>query len=89
MLWAGFGHNRRTGLVLLDGDPTVARGGVTSWVIKALHEAFLPDIIVERREFRHDRAGVHRRQIMKDILEEMHIRVITWPPYSLDLNLVT
>ena len=30
MLWAAFGHNRRTGLIPLDGDPLAARGGVTS-----------------------------------------------------------
>lgn len=50
MLWAAFGHNRRTVLVPLAGDPLAARGGVTSRVIRALYEAFLPSIMVEGGE---------------------------------------
>ncbi|CZT13847.1 uncharacterized protein RAG0_17344 [Rhynchosporium agropyri] len=86
MLWAAFGHNRRTGLLPLDGDPLAPRGGVTSWVIRNLYAAFLPDIIVEGGEFMHDGAGPHRGNIVKQILREMNIRVMSWPPYSLDLN---
>ena len=36
----------------------------------------------------HDGAGPHRGLIVRDILQEMHIRVIEWPPYSPDLNLI-
>jgi transposase len=86
MLWAAFGHDRRTGLVPLDGDPEAARGGVSSWVIKELYQAFLPDIMVPDGEFMHDGAGPHRGHIVKDILREMNIRVMSWPPYSPDLN---
>ena len=86
MLWAAFGHNRRTGLIPLDGYPLAARGGVTSWVIRALYEAFLPEIVIEGGEFMHDGAGPHRGLIVRDILQEMHIRVMEWPPYSPDLN---
>lgn len=86
MFWAAFGHNRRTGLIPLDGDPLAARGGVTSWVIRALYSAFLPEIVVEGGEFMHDGAGPHRGNIVKEILREMHIRVMEWPPYSPDLN---
>jgi len=88
MLWAAFGHNRRTGLVPLDGDLLAAREGITSWVIRELYQAFLPDIIVEGGEFMHDGAGPHRGHIVKDILREIGIRVMTWPPYSPDLNLI-
>jgi transposase len=86
MLWAAFGHNRRTGLVPLDGDPEAARGGVTSWVIRALYEAFLPEIMVDGGEFMYDGAGPHRGLIIRDILREMGIRVMEWPPYSPNLN---
>jgi transposase len=85
MLWAAFGHNRRTGLVPLDGDPLVARGGVTSWVIKE-YQAYLPDIMVEGGEFMYNGAGPHCGHIVRDILREMEIRVMSWPPYSPDLN---
>jgi transposase len=86
MLWAAFGYNRHIGLVPLDSDPEAARGGVTSWVIRVLYEAFLPDIIVDSREFIYDGAGPHRGLIVKDILREMGIRVMEWPPYSPNLN---
>ncbi|KAK0105233.1 hypothetical protein ONS95_015028 [Cadophora gregata] len=86
MFWAAFGHNRRTGLVPLDRDPQAARNGVTSRVIQALYEAFLPEVVVEGGEFIHDSAGPHRGNIVKQLLEEMAIRVMEWPPYSPDLN---
>jgi hypothetical protein len=86
MLWAAFEHNRRIGLVPLDGDPEAARGGLTSWVIRELHQAFLLDIIVPRGELMHDGAGPHRGHIVRDILREMEIRVMQWFPYSPDLN---
>jgi transposase len=88
MLQAAFGHNRRTGLIPLNGDPLAARRGVTSWVIRQLYAAFLPEIIVEGGELMHDGAGPHRRHVVRDILVEMNIRVMHWPPYSPDLNLI-
>jgi hypothetical protein len=68
MLWAAFGSNRRTGLVPVDGDPEAPRGGVTSWVIREVYRAFLPDIIVKGGEFMHDRAGPYRGHIILDLL---------------------
>jgi hypothetical protein len=76
MLWAAFGYNRRIGLVPLNGDPEAARRGVTSWVIRALYEAFLPDIMVDGREFIYDGAGPYCGLIVKDILREIEIRVM-------------
>jgi transposase len=86
MLWAAFGSNRRTGLVPLDGDPLAARGGVSSWVIREVYRAYLPDIMVEGGQFMHDGAGPHRGHIVVDLLRQMGIRVMRWPPYSPDLN---
>jgi hypothetical protein len=86
MLWAAFGSNRRTGLVPLDGDPEAPRGGVTSWVIREVYRAFLPDIMIEGGEFMHDGAGPHRGHIVRDLLRQMDIKVMRWPPYSPDLN---
>ena len=76
MLWAAFGHNRKTELIPLDGDPLAARGGVTSWVVGALYEAFLPEIVIEGEGFMHDGAGPHRGLIVRDILQEMHFRIM-------------
>jgi transposase len=86
MLWAAFGSNRSTGLLPLDGDLESPRGGVTSWVIREVYRAFLLDIMVEGGEFRHDGAGPHRCHIVTDLLGQMDIKVMAWPPYSPDLN---
>lgn len=34
----------------------------------------------------HDNAPVHTAYIVQQILEELHIEVMIWPPYSPDLN---
>jgi hypothetical protein len=34
----------------------------------------------------HDGAGLHRGYIVRDILREMQIRVMSWPSYSPDSN---
>ena len=86
MLWAAFGHDRRTGLVPLDGDPNSAKGGVTSFVIRDLYTYFLPEIMVEGGEFMHDGASVHTARIIRTLLAEMQIRVMKWPAFSPDLN---
>jgi hypothetical protein len=76
ILWAAFGSNRRTGLVPVDSDPEAPRGGVTSWVIREVYRAFLPDIMVKEGEFIHDRAGPHRGYIVLDLLRQLDIKVI-------------
>lgn len=34
----------------------------------------------------HDGAGPHRAHIVQEVLDELHIEVMIWPPYSPDLN---
>jgi len=34
----------------------------------------------------HDGAGPHHGHIVRDLLNQMNIKVMKWPPYSLDLN---
>src|SRR5699024_1734442 len=40
MFWAGFSHNRRTGLVPLDGDPDTRHSGVTNSIISDLYQSY-------------------------------------------------
>jgi hypothetical protein len=42
--------------------------------------------MVEGGEFMYDGAGPYRGLIIRDILKEIGIRVMEWPPYSPDLN---
>jgi hypothetical protein len=79
-------RNQRSGSAPLNGDPNSRRGGVTSFVIRDLYRAFLPNIIVEGGEFMHNGASIHTSHIIRDLLGEMQIRVIEWPTYSPNLN---
>jgi hypothetical protein len=72
--------------VPLNSDPEATYRGIISWVIRALYEAFLPEIIINSREFIYNRAGPYYSLIIRDILREMGIRVMKWLLYSLDLN---
>lgn len=86
MFWAAFGHDIRTGLIALDGDPISRRGGVTSRVIVEIYRAFLPTILQPGDIFMHDGASTHTAHIVRDLLQEMRIKIMIWPPYSPDLN---
>jgi transposase len=86
MFWAGFGHGVCTGLVPLDGDPDSPCGGVTSRVIHDVYSAFLPELVEPGDIFMHDNAPVHTAGIIRQLLAEMQIEVMIWPPYSPDLN---
>jgi transposase len=86
MFWAGFGYDTRSGLVPLDGDVDSPNGGVTSRVIFDLYQAWLPELVHPGDIFMHDNAPVDTAHIIRWILEELHINVMIWPPYSPDLN---
>ena len=86
MFWAGFTHNRRTGLVPLDGDPGSQRGGVSSSVIHDVYQSYLPGFVLPGDIFMHDNAPVHTALIVQEVLSELGIEVMIWPPYSPDLN---
>lgn len=86
MFWAAFGEDIRTGLVPIDGDLDAPRGGVTSRVIRDLYQAFLPEFIGLNDIFMQDNAPVHTARIVKQVLEDLNIEVMVWPPYSPDLN---
>ena len=86
MFWAGFTHDRQTGLVPLDGDPMSRRGGVTSSIIYDLYQSFLPGFVQPGNIFMHDNAPVHTASIIQELLAELGVEVMVWPPYSPDLN---
>ena len=88
MFQAGFSYNIRIGLVLLDSDPNSARGGVTSAVIYNTYKAFLPELLQPNDIFMHNNALVYTARIMQRILNELGIKVMIWPPYLPDLNLI-
>ena len=86
ILWAVFKWNQRTGLIPLDRDPLAARRGVSSWVIENLYRSFLPTIVDDSNTFIHNGVGPHGGLVVLQVLRELRIRVMVWPPYSPDLN---
>lgn len=60
--------------------------GVNGQVISDLYRAYLPEVVQPGHIFMHDGAGPHRAHIVQDVLEELQIEVMIWPPYSPDLN---
>lgn len=86
MFLAGFGFDKYTGLVPLEGDPEVAHGGVTAWVISHVYEAWLPELVGPGDVFMYDGASMHTACIVRYLLDEINTEVMVWPPYSPDLN---
>jgi transposase len=51
-----------------------------------VYKAFLPEILGPEDIFMHDRTSMHRAYILQDLLEDIGVKVMIWPPYSQDLN---
>lgn len=66
MFWAAFGYGLRTTLVLMNGDPASARGGVTARVYKEVLSQYLPPILGNFAIFIHDNAPIHTVYIIRD-----------------------
>lgn len=61
-------------------------GNVDADDIYELYSTILPDFLESGDIFMHDNASVHTARIVKNLLEEMGVDVMIWPPYSPDLN---
>jgi transposase len=89
MFWGCFnGDTRRTGLIPMHGDPDSPRGGVNSVVIRSTYSTYLPTIISNRSDaiFMHDNASTHTAYIVRNLLRDIGVEVMQWPPHSPDLN---
>lgn len=88
MFWACFsGAPRKTGLIPLYGDPNAQRKGITKEVIYTLYRGILPTLLAnEDAIFQHDNAPTHTAYIVQELLRELGVNVMDWPPYSPDLN---
>ena len=66
----------RSGLVPLDGDEELARGGVTGRVIRALYSAFLAEFVRLDDIFIYNNAPIYTARIVQQLLNEMGIEVM-------------
>lgn len=91
MFWAYFnGDTRRTGLIPMQRDRTSSRGSVTSTVVRSTYSTYLPAILSNRSNaiFIHNNASTHTTCIVRDLLGDIGVEVMQWPPHSPDLNLI-
>ena len=88
MFQAAFGFKCKSDLVVIEGDENAKRGGVTTKVyIKVLRE-YLPTILEHDSVFMQDNAPIYKAYKVIEFFKEIRIKVIAWPLYSLDLNLI-
>ncbi len=86
MFWVAFTWDRRTDIVAMDGDPAAKRGGVTARADCAVLDEHLPTVLDTDSIFMHDNARIHTAKLTKKWLEDNHVEVMEWPPYSPDHN---
>ena len=81
---------RRTSLIPMYRDPTLARGSVTLIVIQLTYLTYLLAILSNRSNtiFMYNNALTYTTYIVRDLLGDIGVEVIQQPPYSLDLNLI-
>ncbi len=73
MFWGCFGYNSRTELLALNGDPTSARGGVTSRIIWHVYRDTLPTFLAANDIFIHDNASTHTARIIQQLFQDLGI----------------
>ena len=74
-----FGYQQRSGLIVIDMN-------INKENYFNLYAAFLPDLLKPGNIFMHDNASSHTAKIVRDLLRQLQIKVIIWPPTSPDLN---
>lgn len=82
----GFKFDQQSPLVPLTSDGPSAGGGITATVIKQLYMEQLPGLLSNRDIFMQDNAPVHTAHIIRNLLRELGLEIMEWPPYSPDLN---
>ena len=86
MFWAAFGHEIRTQLILMEGDPLAPKGGVIARIYQTILDRYLLPILGFKSIFIQDNAPIHTTHIIQDWFATRDIDVMDWLPYSPNLN---
>ena len=89
MFWGCFvGYYRSPLQPLLPDEERTGKKGITSQIILDAYQEHLPAIMDDdsERVFMQDNARVHTSKLVMDWLDKQGYPVMTWPPYSPDLN---
>ncbi len=86
MFWVGFSQEYDwTNLVVIEGNPEAAQGGVTSKTYFNVLKEHLSTMLGSGY-FMQDNAPIYTGCIVKAWFKHERIQVLDWPPYSPDLN---
>ena len=88
MFQAVFSYSIRSDLVVCEGDLKAARGRFIVRRYVQVLEEHLRTVLNADSIFIQDNTRIHIAHVMIDQLKENGIKVIDWPLYSLDLNLI-
>ncbi len=87
MIWTAIYGSIKSEAMILKGNLESARGGITAErYLNCLKENLSRLMEREGKIFMHDGAGIHPADIVKDWLSAQGYTVMSWSPYSLDLN---
>ncbi|TKA64438.1 hypothetical protein B0A49_10136 [Cryomyces minteri] len=86
MVWAAFYGGGRSNCFVMCRDQNAKKKGYPSISYAEALRDQLPLIYQPGMVFMQDSAGIHTSSLTKDWLREHGIHVLTWPPYSPDLN---
>jgi len=90
MFWAGFGHNIRTDLVTMIGNPESARGRVLARPVVETFDRYHRDFIRLGDIFMLDNASVYTARItptfLRNLQQEIPFTVMDWPPHLPNVN---
>jgi transposase len=70
----------------MDRNPAAEEGGVTARANCAVLDEHLLTVLDTDSIFMHDNACIHTAKLTKKLLEDNHVEVLKWPPYSPNLN---
>lgn len=89
MFWGCIIGKKKGALVpLCPDEERTGKKGITTDIILDAYKQHLPQLLQARygRVFMQDNARVHTSKVTMDWLDEKGYSVMTWPPYSPDLN---
>ena len=89
MFWGCFVGRHQGGFTaLMPDEERTGKKGITGEIILDAYKEHLPKLFNCHfdRVFMHDNARVHTCHLVMDWLDEKGYSVMTWPPYSPDLN---
>jgi transposase len=86
MIWAAIWGQNHSNVYFLDRDFESKKHGYSAQSYIKVLEDNLRNIWESGLEFMQDNAPIHSAQKVQDWLKNHEIPVMTWPPYSPDLN---